>query len=112
MEVAFALLAAHAVCDFVLQPVAMGNGKSRRRARAEPPPPDSPPWYYWLFAHALTHGGAVYVVTGAWYFGAVETALHAGIDHLKCERKISFHQDQACHVACKLAYVLVLWATA
>src|SRR5262245_64246530 len=108
MEVAFALLAAHALCDFVLQPEAMGNGKSRARQRRNPPPPGFPAWYVWLSAHALTHGGAVYLVTGAWYLGAIESVLHAGIDHLKCEVRISFNQDQALHLLCKLAYCLVL----
>jgi hypothetical protein len=43
-----------------------------------------------------------------WYLGAIEAALHAGIDHLKCENCITFNQDQACHLLCKLAYWVLL----
>lgn len=108
MEMAFALLAAHALCDFALQPDAMGRGKSRRRQRESPPPADFPPWYYWLASHSLVHGGAVYIVTGMWWLGAIESLLHAMLDHLKCEGRISFHLDQICHLLCKGGYLVVL----
>ncbi len=108
MELLFAFLVGHAVCDFVLQGEVMGSSKSRRgNGRAEHGP-GFPPWYYWLAAHALTHGGAVYLVSGLWWLGAIESVLHAAIDHLKCEGWIGFHQDQALHLACKLVYVAVL----
>ena len=108
MELAFALLAAHALCDFALQPEAMGRGKSRRVQLESEPPPGFPPWYAWLGSHALIHGGAVYVVTGLWMLGVVETVLHTIIDHLKCEGRITFNQDQALHFACKAGYLLIL----
>jgi hypothetical protein len=38
--------------------------------------------------------------------------LHAAIDHLKCEGRLSFHQDQWLHVACKLGYVAFVVARA
>lgn len=56
----------------------------------------------------MTHGGAVFLATGFWYLGAVESVLHAGVDHLKCEGRLSFAQDQACHLLCKAGYVLAL----
>jgi hypothetical protein len=110
MELVFVLLVGHFVCDFVLQPDAMGRGKSRRMQRLSQPSPGFPPWQMWLSAHAFTHGGAVFLATGLWYFGAIETVLHAAIDHLKCEGKLSFGQDQACHLVCKAGYALLLLA--
>ena len=108
MEALFLLLVGHAVCDFVLQPEAMGLGKSRRRNVRVDRGADFPPWYVWLTAHSLTHGGAVYLVSGSWELGALESLLHAGIDHLKCEERITFHQDQALHIACKIVYAFAL----
>jgi len=104
----FLLLAGHFVCDFVLQSDAMGAGKSRRRAACATPGPDAPPWWAWLAAHAFTHGVAVYLITAAWPLGLLESALHAGIDHLKCERRISIGVDQALHLACKGLYLVLL----
>jgi hypothetical protein len=108
MELVFLFLVGHAVCDFVLQSEQMGAAKSRRRSLRTEHRPEFPPWYFWLSAHSLTHGGAVYLVTGSWYLGAVESIAHAVIDHVKCEERISIQQDQALHIACKLVYVLLL----
>jgi len=108
MERLFLFLVGHALGDFVLQSEAMYTGKSRRRSLRAERGSGSPPWYFWLAAHALTHGGAVYLVSGLWYLGALESVLHAGIDHLKCEERISFHQDQGLHIACKLLYLAFL----
>jgi len=108
MEQIFLLVAAHFICDFVLQSEAMGLGKSRRRNLRAQRGPDFPPWYAWLAAHAFTHGVAVLLITDLWQIGALESALHAGIDHLKCERRISFSLDQGLHLACKLLYLPLL----
>jgi hypothetical protein len=108
MELLFGFLVGHAVCDFVLQGEVMGSAKSRKSGFGASYGPGFPPWYYWLGAHALTHGGAVYLVSGLWQLGAIESALHALIDHLKCEGRISFQQDQLLHFACKLTYVAFL----
>jgi hypothetical protein len=108
MQALFLFVVAHAVCDFVLQGEVMGSSKSRRSGAASGRGPDFPPWYYWLGAHALTHGGAAFLVSGSWPLGVAETLLHAAIDHMKCEERISFHQDQALHLLCKLAYLPLL----
>jgi len=108
MEFFFLFLVGHAVCDFVLQGEVMGGGKSRRKSLEEAHGPGFPPWYYWLSAHALTHGGAVYLVSGLWQLGAIESALHGLIDHMKCEGRLSFQQDQGLHAVCKLGYIAVL----
>jgi hypothetical protein len=107
MESLFLLVAAHALCDFALQNEAMGRGKSRKRNPSGDEEPFFPPWYAWMSAHALIHGGAVALVTGSWALGALETGLHAWIDHMKCEDRIDFDQDQLLHLACKLGYVVL-----
>ncbi|MHC4094174.1 MAG: DUF3307 domain-containing protein [Planctomycetota bacterium] len=108
MELFFLFLVGHALCDFILQSGAMGALKNRRRNLRTDSGPAVPPWYFWLSAHSLTHGGAVYFITGSWHLGAVESILHAAIDHLKCEERLSIHQDQALHIACKVIYVVFL----
>ena len=85
----------------------MGRGKSRRRNPPEQQDEFFPPWYAWMSAHALIHGGAVTLVTGFWMLGVLEAGLHAWIDHAKCEGRIDFDQDQLLHLACKLGYVIL-----
>jgi len=106
----FQLLIGHAVCDFVLQSDTMARAKLRHGELRATYGPGFPPWYYWLSAHALVHGGAVYLLTGSPLLGAVELALHWAIDFAKCERWINIHQDQALHVLCKAAYCGLLYA--
>ena len=102
----FKLLIGHAVCDFVLQSDTMARAKDRHSEMARTRSSNFPAWYYWLTAHALVHGGAVYLLTGNVVFGLLETVLHWTIDFSKCEKRINFHQDQALHVLCKIAYCL------
>lgn len=104
MVLFFQLLIGHALADFVLQTDTMAVAKSRRSKRPVGAGDGFPPWYYWLAAHSLIHGGVVYVITGSWALGLTETVLHSLIDLAKGERKISFHQDQALHVLCKIGY--------
>jgi hypothetical protein len=110
LEVLFALVVAHGVCDFVLQPDAMGSGKNHRKNRADTNGSLFPPWPYWMGAHALTHGGGVYMVTGSVALGIIETALHATIDYAKCDERIGVHSDQLLHLGCKVGYALGLTA--
>lgn len=92
------LLAGHALCDYPLQ----GDFLAKAKNRANPIP--GVPWYQALGAHALIHGGMVALVTKSPLMGVAETVIHAVTDDLKCKGKLSFNQDQAIHVACK-----VLW---
>ncbi len=108
MRLLFLFLVGHAVCDFVLQGEIMGTAKNRTKWLAAGHDPSFPPWYYWLGAHAFTHGGAVFLISGLWQLGAIETVLHAAIDFSKCEGRLSFDMDQALHLVCKLVYVAVL----
>lgn len=104
-QVLFALLAAHAVADYPLQ----GDFLSRAKNRFAPVP--GVPWWQGLGAHALIHGGAVYLITGSLWLGLAEMAVHAVIDDTKCAGRISFNTDQALHVACKCMWVAVLAIT-
>ncbi|NJN51341.1 MAG: DUF3307 domain-containing protein [Gammaproteobacteria bacterium] len=107
MVLLFELLIGHALADFVLQTDTMAVSKSRHARAAETRGDGFPPWYYWLGAHALVHGGVVYLITGNWLLGVVEVVLHTAIDFAKGEHKINFHHDQALHVLCKVAYCFV-----
>ena len=104
MTLFFQLLIGHALADFVLQSDTMARAKDRHSDFAHGLSESFPPWYYWLGAHALVHGGAVYLLTGSALFGLIEVVLHATIDCAKCERWIGFHQDQGLHIACKVGY--------
>lgn len=108
LELFFKLLVAHAAADFVLQSEAMGRGKNRHSDIHDQMSKNFPKWYYWLTAHALVHGGLVYLITNSLLLGVIETVTHWCIDFAKCEGLIGFHQDQALHVGLKAGYALAL----
>ena len=106
----FYLLAGHAVADYALQGDAMAACKCRG---ATHPAADSVPWYFWLTAHALIHGGTVAVLARfldvepnlALWVGVAETVIHWFIDYGKCAKLYGAHLDQTLHVLCKAAWV-------
>lgn len=95
------LLVGHAIADYPLQ----GDFLSKAKNRAAPIP--GVPWWQALGAHATIHGGVVGLITGAWWLGVAEAVVHAITDDAKCRGRISFNQDQAIHVACKVVWVLI-----
>lgn len=95
------LLVGHALADYPLQ----GDFLSKAKNRAMPIP--GVPWWQALGAHATIHGGVVGLVTGTWWLGVAEAVVHAITDDAKCKGRISFNQDQAIHIACKVAWVLI-----
>jgi len=95
----FLLLCGHALCDYPLQGDFLARGKNHKA------PIPGVPFYHCLVAHALIHAGMVYLVTGSLWLGIAEFVLHAATDYAKCDGRLTFNQDQAVHVACKL-----LWA--
>ena len=105
----FFFLVGHALMDYGLQSDAIAVCKCRKAGH---PLQQAVPWYYWLTAHALLHGGAVgAVVRGCGYdvplaaaYGIAEAAVHWCIDLGKCEKWYGIHVDQGLHVGCK-----VLW---
>jgi hypothetical protein len=109
----FYLLAGHALMDFGLQSESMALEKSRH---SKTQLQKEVPWYYWLTAHSLLHGGAVAVITQSLGLGITqslglgiaETVCHWVIDFAKCEKRTNIHVDQALHVACKLIWYALI----
>ncbi len=108
LELMFQFLVLHAVLDFMLQPNIMAAAKSRHSDYHKDGNRDFPAWYYWMTAHSLGHGGAVYLISGSLYLGLLEAVLHGVIDFTKCEHKTTLVQDQALHMVCKVGYVIYL----
>lgn len=103
----FALLvAAHALADYPLQ----GDFLSKAKNRLSPIP--GVPWYQALFAHATIHAGFVGVVTGSLALGLAEFSIHAITDDAKCAGRITYNQDQAIHIGCKVLWVVLLFGVA
>lgn len=102
IELFFKLVIGHAIADFWAQSDSMAKGKNRHR-RTEPPPGANyqPSWVYWLSAHSLIHGAAVWIITGSVWLCAAETVAHWVIDFGKCENWYGIHEDQAAHIICK-----------
>lgn len=97
------LLFAHALADYPLQGDYLAQAKNRHT-----PAGAKGVWVHALASHAAIHGGFVGVITGSLSLGLAEAVAHALIDYAKCEGLINYHVDQALHVACKVAWVVVL----
>lgn len=112
LVILFALVIAHAIGDFALQPEFLALGKNRHadlsRFFGEKNPPAGL-WLHALGAHSLIHAGAVWLVTGSVLLGLLELVLHFLIDFAKCEGRTSFGLDQALHHVCKVGYVVLLY---
>ena len=98
----FLLIAGHALADFPLQPSFLAESKNRYSTLG------TILWPYALSAHALIHGGFVAVLTGSAVLGVAETVTHWITDWLKCGNRIGLAADQAVHIACKVAWFLVV----
>lgn len=103
---AFALLAAHCLCDYPLQGDAMAREKSRWSTSELQ---KFVPWYHWLTGHALIHGGAVLLILGDVRLALAEAVVHWVTDYLKCGKRIGIALDQAIHVAAKIAWLSLAW---
>ena len=95
------LAVGHFICDYPLQGDFLAAAKNHRK------PIPGVPWYQALMAHSAIQAGMVWFVTGKLGFAIIEFVLHAGIDWAKNNNSISFNQDQACHLLCKVAYVVI-----
>lgn len=96
------LVGAHALADYPLQGDFLAKAKNRHA------PIPGVPWYQALFAHAAIHGLFVGLITGSLFLGIAEVVAHAIIDDLKCDGAITFNQDQAFHILCKLVWCAIL----
>jgi hypothetical protein len=100
----FVLLIVHAILDFPLQGDVVAINKN---PNAKTELQKNVPWYYWMAAHALAHGGGVLFITGSFLLSILETLAHFLIDFGKCHYKYSIHVDQALHIASKVLWVLI-----
>lgn len=100
----FLMLAAHAAFDYSLQGDTVAINKS---PTANTLLQKHVPWYYWLGAHALMHGGAVACITGSAWLGIAETLAHSVIDYGKCLNKYTIHGDQLLHLVCKFVWLFI-----
>jgi hypothetical protein len=101
----FLLVAAHALADYPLQGPFLSEAKNRNTAVGKVF------WPHALAAHAMIHGGFVLVLTGSLWLAMAEVLIHAATDWLKCENRITLNQDQAVHVACKVAWAAAVVLT-
>ncbi len=100
----FYLLVGHALADYALQGDSMAINKNRH---AKTELQKHVPWYYWMSAHALIHGGAVTLITQSLWLGLAETFCHFLIDYGKCNRLFNINIDQLLHLACKISWFLI-----
>lgn len=102
---------AHCLLDYPLQ----GDFLSKAKNHTAPIP--GVPWQWALASHAAIQGGGVgivaYIALGdpelALTLAVSEAIGHAGIDWLKCARRIGFSMDQYLHLVCKLGWLC--WIT-
>lgn len=95
------LIGAHFVADYPLQ----GDFLSKAKNRTAPIP--GVPWWQALGAHVVIHGMFVALLTGIWWLFFAEAVIHWLTDDAKCRGKLTFNQDQAIHIACKLVWFFV-----
>jgi hypothetical protein len=95
------LLFAHLLFDYPLQ----GDFLSRAKNRFDPIP--HVPWYQAMFAHTAMHGMAVWIITGIPLLGLAEMAIHWITDDLKLRGELTFNQDQAIHIVCKVVWAVI-----
>lgn len=99
----FWLMFGHALADYPLQGDFLAGMKRRWHDLGA-----HGAWAWGLTMHATIHAGFVFAFTGAPILGIAEFASHWLIDLAKCEKKISFKQDQCLHVLCKIAWTLLI----
>lgn len=103
MEVLALLIFAHMMADYPLQGDFLARGKNRTA------PIPGIHFAHPLAAHSIIHGGFVGVITGSLWMGLAEAAIHAITDDAKCRGKISYHADQAIHIACKIVWAICFY---
>lgn len=104
------LLCCHFLADYPLQGDFLAKGKNHKN------PITGIPWYHCLLAHSAIHGLFVGFVLQSPWFGFFEFVAHAIIDYSKCngdfgEGNIAYNIDQALHIACKVAWIILFLLT-
>jgi len=101
IELLALLLFAHFLFDYPLQ----GDWLSRAKNRFDPI--QHVPWYQAMAAHTAMHGMAVWLITGIPLLGLAEMAIHWITDDLKLRGELTFNQDQAIHIVCKVVWAVI-----
>jgi hypothetical protein len=96
----FFMFVGHCLMDYCLQTDFIAKHKSPHNSLP------GVPWYYVMTAHAATHAGVVGFILNP-YLGVAEGAAHWIIDLFKCEGLTNIHVDQALHILCKVAWLLI-----
>lgn len=100
----FWLVAAHFILDYPLQ----GDTTAREKNPGSTSELQKHvPWYYWMAAHAFSHGAPVAFVTGSVALGLAEVVAHFAIDLGKCKKLYNIHVDQGLHLACKVLWLFL-----
>lgn len=102
-ELFLMLMVGHALADYPLQGEFLSKAKNPNTAIP------GIPWLIIMANHAAIHGGMVWFLTGSIWFGLLEFMFHGWIDTAKCRGLLTFSQDQAAHVLCKLLYIAIIW---
>jgi hypothetical protein len=103
VNLAWLLVCGHFVADFALQTEDVSLGKDIAGNYL------GLPWYYWLIGHAATHGLVVSLVTGFFWLGMVETAIHATLDRAKSRGLFGLGAThcQLLQLMCKVAWAAI-----
>lgn len=104
MLMLIALVGAHCLLDFA------GQGDFMSKAKNPAAPIPGVPWATVLASHAAIHGAAVAIITGVWWLFIAEASIHFLTDDAKCRGKLTFNQDQAIHLGCKVAWWVIALA--
>ncbi|QIG65979.1 hypothetical protein phiOC_p337 [Ochrobactrum phage vB_OspM_OC] len=109
VEIFLLFVFAHFLADYPLQGI-LATEKNPHKEK------EIIPWKHAMFAHCFIHAGFVAIIvaiaTGnhvlALGFGMMELSCHWLLDNAKCDKYITFNQDQLGHVLCKFFYSIVL----
>ena len=101
----FVLIFAHAVGDFAIQSDKMAILKNPNNMPASFAGMLSNEWWVWfLSAHAIIHGGLVFMATQSLLIGVLEVVVHWIVDLLKCKKFLTIKTDQYLHIISKVIW--------
>lgn len=113
IELIIKMIGSHILADFVFQSDTMAKMKNRHYIDPELKKrfgkKYKPSWYFWLSAHALTHGIVLFLLTGIWELFIIESIAHFIIDFMKCEKWTTMKLDQALHYITKSIYIILIY---
>lgn len=100
LTVLFLLMGSHFICDYPLQSDFIAQGKNRYT------PVGKMYWTVVLPAHGMVHAMGVFLITQSLGLAIFQLVTHVIIDFIKCENRITFHQDQYLHFAVMLVIAI------